>query len=319
MENTNKPRDFFLHVSAFVVLFSIAIAATTLLFTLIDYRFPDTLSGYYGDPYSGSVRFAIASLIILSPIFVVMMRMIQKETRQNPLRAQMGVRKWLTFITLFIAGATVVGDAIVLLNSFLGGSLPTAFALKALSLFIIAGAGFGYFFMDLRGYWQTHAVESRYAAMGFLGAIVTAIVMGFLTLGSPAAQRDIRLDIERVNSLMSIQYQVVNYWQQNEKLPETLDELKNPLSGFSVPIDPETGKEFTFKKTGDLSFEICADFARASSGEMLGEYYPEMTGLKGGDEWSHEVGETCYSREIDTDLIKPFTPTSLPTKEIILN
>ena len=150
MENTNKPRDFFLHVSAFALLFFVAIAAITLLFTLIDYRFPDALRGYFGDPYSGPVRFAIASLIILSPIFVVMMRMIQKESRIAPERARMGIRKWLTYITLFIAGATVIGDAIFLLNSFLGGALPTAFALKAITLLVIAGAGFGYFFLDLR-------------------------------------------------------------------------------------------------------------------------------------------------------------------------
>src|SRR5690349_7486788 len=102
MENTNKPRDFFLHVSAFVVLYFVAIAATTLLFTLIDYRFPDVLNGYYGDPYSGPVRSAIASLIILSPIFVLLMRMIQREARQTPERAKLAVRKWLTYITLFL-------------------------------------------------------------------------------------------------------------------------------------------------------------------------------------------------------------------------
>lgn len=319
MENINKPRDFFLHVSAFVALYLVAIAAATLLFTLIDYRFPDILQGYYGDPYSGPVRFAIASLIILSPIFVVLMRLIQKEARQTPERAKLAVRKWLTFITLFFAGLTAIIDLIVLLNSFLGGALPTAFVLKALTLLAIAGSAFGYFFLDLKGYWHEHAQESRYASWGFLGAVVASVILGFLVLGSPATQRDYRLDMERISSLSMIQYQAVNYWQQNKVLPDTLAQLENPIYGVSMPLDPQTGKSYEYKKTGDLSFEICASFAREAADSMKGEYYSEIPGLKNATAWDHSAGRDCFTREIDTNLIKPFEPTALPAKEIIIN
>jgi hypothetical protein len=316
MENTNKPRDFFLHVSAFVVLYFIAVAAAILHFTLIDVRFPDVLLTYYSDPYSGPVRFAIASLIILSPIFVILMRLIQKEARQTPDRAKLGVRKWLTYITLFLAGMTVVIDLITLLNSFLGGALPTAFALKATTILIIAGLGFGYFLLDLRGYWQAHALESRYAAIGFSAAVVFSVVLGFLTLGSPATQRDIRLDATRVSDLALIQSQAVSYWQQNSKLPENSEELANPIYGISIPVDPLTGEAYEYTVKGDTSFEMCATFARESGETMKGEYYLEMSGIKGSNDWEHGVGKTCFTRTIDTDLIKPIT---LPSKEIIIN
>lgn len=321
MENTNKPRDFFLHVSAFVLLYFVAIAATILLFTLIDYRFPDSLASFYGDPYSGPVRFAIASLIILSPIFAVLMHTIQKEARIAPARAQLGVRKWLTYITLFLAGATVIVDLITLLNSFLGGALATAFALKALTLMTIAGAGFGYFFLDLRGYWQSHIKESQYARIAFLASVALSIVVGFATLGSPATQRDLRFDAERLSSLSMIQGQVVMYWQQNQKLPDSLEELNNPLYGFSVPTDPaDRETPYSYEKKGDLSFELCATFARESSGQMMGEYYPMMQGLKNANEWQHDAGTQCFQREIDTDLIKPIdSPDMFPTKEVIPN
>jgi hypothetical protein len=319
MGNTNTPRDFFLHISAFVALYFVAIAATTLLFTLIDYRFPDVLQGYYGDPYSGPVRFAIASLIILAPIFVFLMRAIQNEARTAPERASLPIRKWLTYITLFLAGMTVVIDLIVLLNSFLGGALPTAFALKALTLLIIAGAGFGYFFLDLKGYWNAHPAESTYASYGFLGSVIASIVLGFIVLGSPATQRDLRLDMERISSLSLIQSQAVSYWQQNRTLPETIDQLDNPIYGITMPLDPVTREPYTYEKTGDTSFTICATFARESAGTMSGEYYPEIPGLKNADVWEHSAGETCFEREIDTNLIKPFEPTMLPPKEIIIN
>ncbi len=319
MGNTNTPRDFFLHVSAFATLYFVAIAATTLLFTLIDYRFPDVLQGYYGDPYSGPVRFAIASLIILAPIFAYLMRSIQSEARLIPERASLGVRKWLTYITLFLAGMTVVIDLIVLLNSFLGGALPMAFGLKALTLLVIAGAGFGYFFLDLKGYWSTHQTESTYASYGFLGSVVASIVLGFIVLGSPATQRDLRLDAERISSLSLIQAQAVSYWQQNRVLPEAISELDNPIYGITMPLDPVTQKPYTYEKTGDTSFKLCATFARESAGTMSGEYYPQIQGLKDADVWEHGAGESCFTREIDTDLIKPIEPMQLPPKEIILN
>lgn len=315
MENTNKPRDFFLHVSAFVVLYFIAIALVTLIFTLIDYRFPDALFQYYSDPYSGPVRFSIAALIILSPLFVLLMRQIQKETRAFPERAKLPVRKWLTYITLFIAGATVVGDLITLLYSFLGGALPTAFALKALALLVIAGAGFWYYFLDLKGYWLSRADKSWYAAYGFLAVIVGSVILGFVVMGSPAVQREIRLDEERRMHLEQIQGQVVMYWQNNEKLPSELSAVNNPLQWFTVPVDPETGNPYEYKTTGDLSFEICATFARASSFERKGEYYPQMQGLTNGENWKHEGGRACFTRTIDPALIKPFTTTP---KEIMI-
>lgn len=320
MEYANKPRDFFLHISSFVALFFIAIAAITLHFTLIDYKFPDPLSNYFTDPYSGPVRFAIASLIILTPIAAYFMRTIHKEARQTPERAKLGVRRWLTYITLFIAGATVTGDLIVLLNSYLGGSLPTAFLLKAVVLLLVAGIGFGYFYLDLKGYWLSNARDSRYAGIGLLVAVAASVVLGFMTLGSPSVQRDIRLDTERTAALMSIQSLVVQYWQQNEKLPLTLGELENPLYGVQMPLDPETKESYAYEVTGDLSFKLCATFARESAEEKLGEYYALMPGIKHGNEWTHMAGTVCFNREIDTDLIKPITtPTTLPLKEVPVN
>lgn len=306
MDNTsNKPRDFFVHLSAFAVLYFIVIALVTLLFTLIDYRFPDVLNNYYVDPYSGPVRFSIATLITLSPLFVYLMRKIQKETRANADRAKLGVRKWLTYITLFVAGATVAADVITLLYSFLGGSLATAFALKALTLFVLATVIFWYFFMDLRGYWLSKAKESWMVAYAFLGIIVASIALGFAVMGSPSAQRQIRFDEERRASLESIQSQVVSYWQNNQKLPTELSALDNPLQYFTVPTDPETGASYEYSVKDALSFEICATFARESSTERKGEYYPVSYGLKDGNSWKHDAGRTCFTRTIDTNLIKP--------------
>jgi hypothetical protein len=324
MENNNKPRDFFIHIATFASLYFTAIALITLLFTLVDYQFPDALQGYYSDPYSGPVRFAIASLIILAPLFVFLMRKLQEDIRRSPERNSLGIRKWFTYITLFIAGAAVVGDLITLLYSFLGGSLPSAFFLKALTLLAIAGAGFWYFFLDLKNFWQIHKAESQYAGLGFIVLIAGSILLGFFVMGSPSMQRDLRLDEERRQNLDAVQMQLVSYWQGNTKLPDTLDALNNPLQGFSVPTDPETGAAYEYKKKDEHSFEICTTFAQPLAHTQGGEYYPTMPGLTDASNWQHDAGHTCFARSVDTSLIKPTQPadaqpTLMPVKEVKIN
>lgn len=194
----NTPRDFFLHFGAFGALYLSAVAIVTLLFRMINYAFPDALnerySYYYSDPYSGPMRFAIASLIILVPIFLYLMRVIQCEARTAPERYSLQIRRWLTYITLFVAGTTIVGDLITLLYSFLGGELATTFLLKVLVLFAITGVIFWYFLLDIRGYWQDKETTSKQIALCVLGITILVIVCGFFIMGSPSTQRKRALD-----------------------------------------------------------------------------------------------------------------------------
>ena len=304
----NTPRDFFLHFGAFVALYSAAIALAMLLFRMIDYTFPDALreSYYYGftDPYSETMRFAIASLIILVPLSLYLFRVIQRKTRMDPMRHTLGVRRWLTYITLFVAGATIIGDLIALLNSFLGGALATTFLLKVLTLLAITGAAFWYFLLDIRGHWQSREVTSKNIGFGVLGFIIAVIVGGFLIMGSPVAQREVQFDQQQVQDLSLIQNQIVNYWQQNERLPATLSELANSLTGFSVPVAPEGREPYEYRVTGNLTFELCAIFAQPSS-EYSAQIAPVGYSIAGATSWEHETGRTCFERTIDTALIKP--------------
>ena len=313
----NTPRDFFLHFGAFAALYSAAIALATLLFRMIDYAFPDALreNYYYGysDPYSGPMRFAIASLIILVPIFLYLFRIIQREAREAPERYTLAIRKWLTYITLFVAGATIIGDLIALLNSFLGGVLVTTFLLKVLTLLAITGAAFWYFLLDIRGHWQSREAASKNIGLGVLGLVITVIIGGFLVMGSPMQQREIQFDQQQVQDLSLIQNEIVGYWQQNGRLPATLAEIESPLTGFSVPVAPEGREPYEYRTTGGLTFELCATFVRASD-----EYRPTEPpfgygayGVAGDTNWTHGTGRVCFDRTIDTNLIQPF-PKQIP-------
>ena len=60
------------------------------------------------------------------------------------------VRRWLTYVTLFGAACTLIGDVMSLVYSALGGELTTRFVLKVLIVGVIAGAIYWYYLSDLR-------------------------------------------------------------------------------------------------------------------------------------------------------------------------
>lgn len=139
-----------------------------------------------------------------------------------------------------------------------------------------------------------------------IGIVVAAIVAGFVIVGSPQNKRMQRIDERRINDLSSIQWQVVSYWQNKARVPENLNVLKDDLSGFVVPVDPETKAPYEYAKTGDLSFKLCATFAEATSGDpnSYDKHYSVPFPIRDGN-WEHGAGYACFERTIDPDLYKP--------------
>ncbi|MBI2609741.1 hypothetical protein HYW53_01020 [Candidatus Giovannonibacteria bacterium] len=136
--------------------------------------------------------------------------------------------------------------------------------------------------------------------------VVAAIIGAFFIVGSPAEERLRQFDQTRIRSLQDIQWQIVNYWQAKNKLPDDLLSLKNSLSEWSVPVDPETGSLYEYQKTGDLKFRLCANFNRA--GSLRDGNYPRPLSIVGGqfdsENWKHEKGKACFERTIDPDFYK---------------
>jgi hypothetical protein len=266
-----SPKDFFLYIAVMVTLYWSAISLIILWFEYIDRLFPDPLQ-FYVDPFSGAIRFAMASLIIVFPIYVYLTRYVNQQIRKEPEKRGLGIRRWLIFLALFIAGITIVGDLIALINTFLGGDLTTRFVLKVLVILVVAGAGFYYYLNDLRGIWEQRRQLSK-------------------IIGSPIAQRELRLDQERIENLQFIQFTVLQYWQETGKLPEDLVALNDPLRGYTIPMDPLTDVAYVYRPVGPLSFELCAIFD-APLPDTFKDHYPD---------WPHGVGETCFERTIDPE------------------
>lgn len=302
-------KDFFLQLGVYVSFYASVIALITLLFEAINFAYPKITNAY--QYYFPSISLQVATLIVAFPLFLFLSWLLQKTYESDPSLREAPIRRWLAYITLFVAGGVVAGDLITVIYMFLDGQELTAgFLLKVLALLVIAGGVFMYYLREIR-----NVILPKERNMWRLAAILVvigSIILGFSVVGSPADQRSLRYDNQRVSDLQSIQWQIVNYYQQKGSIPNNLSELEDPISGFVPPIDPETGEDYGYTLIGQSAkaFELCATFDREGLGFMNGPSRPMIpSGMPEGasisrtfENWAHGAGEHCFSRAIDPQL-----------------
>jgi len=144
-------RDAFVYLVLFTTLYLTTFHFGRLIFQFINLGLPDLAEFYdYVDSAHQAIRFSISSLIIAFPIFLYLSWQIRRSIKRDPSKRASKVRKWLTYMTLFVAAAVIIGDLTWLVYSFLGGEMSLRFALKAITVASIAGGIFGYYLWDLR-------------------------------------------------------------------------------------------------------------------------------------------------------------------------
>lgn len=311
------PKDFFLWAGAILALYVAVFNYIALLWDYINYAFPDPLAYYPSDPYQSGISWEMATLIVLSPLFLVLMWYIHRSIKSDPTRANIWVRRWALYLTLFIAGITIAVDLIYVLYAFLNGTdITERFLLKALAVLLVAAIGFMHFVADLWGYWEQFPSRNRLVAWATGALVLVTVVAGFFIVGTPAQARLYRFDDEKVNDLQSIQYQIVNYWQTKQKLPAALADLNDPLSNYTVPEDPQKGDSYTYKTTGKMSFQLCATFNAVTQGNSAQGVPAAPTPANGAgrtiaDNWQHGAGQVCFDRTIDPERYPPYSKTKV--------
>lgn len=323
-----SPRFFFISLGLLVTLITSVVSVLNLIFETLDKKFPDVLNSSYTYGYStydyNGIRTALATLIIFFPVFIVVSYFWKKIDSKGLGKIDEILKKWMIYIILFLSSLVIVIDLVTLVRYFVSGEITTRFVLKVLSaLFVAFVVGF-YYVLILR-HKGSKKINSLFASVGAL-FVLFSIIWSFSIIGSPKEQRNLRLDDRRVSDLQNIQWQVISYWQQKEQLPESLSDLNNPISGVSLPVDPEfeSLRSYEYAKIADgnnVSFELCATFSLPmpkgwseykGNGIYPVSYDREMavstTPAFGGvnDSWDHEEGRTCFTRTIDPDIYPPF-------------
>jgi hypothetical protein len=96
------------------------------------------------------IRLDIATLIVAFPLFLYTFRIVNRSIARDPTKRASRPRKWLTYLTLFIAVVSLTADMTTLVYNVLGGELTLQFFLKVLTVAVIAGGTFAYFLWDIR-------------------------------------------------------------------------------------------------------------------------------------------------------------------------
>jgi hypothetical protein len=308
MDNTSQirmtPRDFFLQLGITITLYAAAIIVLNLAFSIIDTVYPKVSQYYHSIP---TISWPVAALIVVFPTFLILSWFVSKNYKVMPEKMNLTFRKWIVYATLFITAIALIIDLITVLYFFLDGQdLTKGFLLKALMVLIVAGGVFKYYFFDLKG-WLT-PMKSKLFALGSAVIIIGLIAWGFSVMGSPRTQRMVRYDQQKVNHLSEIQSFITSHYQAKQALPNSLSELQDPIRGYTIPKDPQTNTDYTYQKTGDLSFKLCANFNRNSrpraNGRDTSMAFPIGYDVRNSN-WEHGTGEVCFDRTIDPDLYPP--------------
>ena len=309
MSDTHKtgPKDVFLQLGAVVGLYVSVFAIGALLFQLINIYFPDALSYDYGRYARESLRWPLSILVIVWPLYLWLNSYIQNDLTKNPAHRELKTRKWLLYFTIFAATLVIAGDLVSLIFRFLSGELTIRFILKIVSVLAIAGGVFVYYGWNIKKDTPASAhPQMKNFIWGVVGLTIAAMVFGFYSAGSPVSERLTRFDERRVSDLQQIQWQIINYWQAKETLPDSLEDLRDTISGFIPPADPETGAPYEYRMIGELDFELCAIFktSSAASDARSVKPFPVPAAIDGlySDVWAHDAGRVCFERKIDPEL-----------------
>lgn len=314
----NLPKEIFLHLLSVSTLYMSAINVLQLIWQAINKWVPDALAAFsYEHAYSvGVVRFALASIIVVFPVYLLSMWLLQREYHTNAESSRSKFRKWLMYATLFIAALILIGDLVIILRTFFEGELTVRFILKALSVLFVAGALFALYFWDIRTLDKNVATvkKMKWIALSATFFVCAVVIVGFFLIGSPKKERLARFDQQKVNDLQTIQWEIVEYWRAKQALPILLNDLSNPLRGFTVPLDPQTKESYgyeVFELRGKETFALCAVFNLASDTTKtekslyLESPFPGGNGIQGNSSWNHEAGKVCFERTIDPAFFPP--------------
>ncbi len=285
-------REAFLYLVLFATLYVVAFNVGSVLFALIEWRWPDAAMAAGGRlQFAARARFATASLVTAFPIFLFVSRLVGRAIARDPEKRGSRIRKWLTYLTLFLAALVLIGDLIALVSGVLAGELGARFLIKVAVVFAIAGIVFGHYLGDLRreeAETQRASSTGVLARIGALGALLT-IVAGLWFAGSPQQERRRSLDQRRIGDLNMIAEAIDAYARENRVLPATLDQVVDfRFSQVRSIRDPETGAPYDYAGIDSLRYQLCATFELPDTAAVT-EYE------RGSRFWSHGAGRQCFT------------------------
>src|SRR5262249_6497444 len=112
-------RETFMHLVAFAALYTAVVASVSLAFSLINLFLPDpAITPYASDVLDierEAIRWEIAALAVSLPGLLWLSGLLVKEMRLALEKVRSPIRRWLTYLTLFLAAISIGVDLMTLI------------------------------------------------------------------------------------------------------------------------------------------------------------------------------------------------------------
>lgn len=300
---SSSPREAFFHLTMFTALYIWASFFGALLFQFVNLALP--LPSETPNDFFGEIRWATAAIVAAFPTFLFMQKIISKELAENPGLGISPVRRWLTYLTLFVAVVVLLTDLIFLVLRLLEGEITSRFVLKAVIVGSLAGGVVFHYLRELRKW------EEKLSSMPFfpesllkkvlVGLIGISVAGAVYVTGGPVKARYLAQDEQRVKDLRNIYYKVDQFYRAEGRLPNTLEECNTSPDVFiRNKRDAITGKPYGYKVVDNRTFELSGNFNLPSPKRERGpenrSYYVDY------DEsfWTHPAGNHSFTIQLKT-------------------
>ncbi len=308
-------QEFFLWFGIIITLYSTVSAFLNMIFRVLNKALPDALDGisYYSSYNSSSngltsLSTPLSIIIISFPIFILLTYYTNKQLKKNPERASLRFRKFVIYLTIFLACIMVVTDLIVLLQYFLRGEITTRFIVKVLCILLVSGVVGGYYVTDLRRNVAEKSNTIKIFAVASFLIVISAIVCTFFVFGSPQNTRKLQFDEQRVTILDNMNRDVLDYWQTHGFIPKNINDLITANQYYSQTnryLDPDitSNNKIEYIYLVDTSYKICATFSTDNTSSNITPNYNSMISDSGFI--NHKSGYTCFDKKIDPVQFPP--------------
>lgn len=287
----HTPKHFVIQLGALIALYVTITALIVLLFSIINLKFPDEVAGYWESQSArDAIRTTMAILIVFFPTYLYLTR-FSNQTRRKELSGEYtNIGRWLVYVSLLVAAGVLLANLVTLIIFFLNGEITTRFLWKVAALFLVVGAAFHYYILDVRGYFTKRVDKSIMYGIGAGVLVFAALTFGYQYIETPSEVRELRFDEQQVMDLQSMQSYVEQYYYRTNAMPV---DLATAYARLPLPEAPTGREAYTYNVTGQRTYELCATFAADSQNLNEFSFAPDPN-----YNWSYLAGEWCFERAV---------------------
>lgn len=144
------PKLFFLHLLSIVTLYATAASFIALIFQLTNIYLPDPLEYWATENAPRALRNAISFLVVMFPVYLGTVLSLNKIYKKEKKARELSSRKWLIYLTMFIASLMILFSLVSLVNTLLDGEMTLRFFIKLSAIIATAAVILGYYRWDLK-------------------------------------------------------------------------------------------------------------------------------------------------------------------------